>query len=731
MPPEYWVEAFNTVVFLINRLPTKVLDYLSPYEKLYKHSPDYTILRTFGCACFPYLRPYNRNKLQFRSKQCIFLGYSLNHQGYRCLDLDTGRVYLSRHVVFNEKSFPYQSLTEHASLPSQESSHVLIPHTMTPSLSATPPSISLPNDSSPPIVAASHGSPLGDHSLPPISPQISDASNVSPSLHPPNPPPLPTHPMTTRSKAGIKVPNHKYALTVVSVQEQVEPTCFSQAVKQPEWRSAMGTEFNALQKCGTWSLVEYFPSMNVLSNKWVYKIKKKSDGSIERYKARLVANGFHQQEGLDYTETFSPVVKHTTIRAVLALALHQSWPLRQLDVQNAFLHGHLTEEVYMRQPRGFEDPMFPNHVCKLHRSLYGLKQAPRAWFQRFSDYLEDLGFVGSRADYPLFTYHHNSITILLLIYVDDILLTGNSASHLLKLIADLGRFFSMKDLGRLHYFLGLEAIFTAQGLSLTQTKYALDLLQRTNMSHAKPCSSPAASGKKLAMFDGDPLPDPTEYRSVVGALQYLTLTRPDLSFAVNQACQYMHCPTTTHWTAVKRILRYIKGTFDHGIFFQPGSLCLEAFSDADYAGSPDDRRSTGGYCVYLGANLISWSAKKQSTVSRSSTESEYRQLAHMATEISWLRHLMKDLRIFLPTPIIWCDNISSISLASNPVMHARTKHLEVDYHYVWEKVVRKELDIRYICSDDQVADVFTKGLSTPRFEKLKAKLMVRQRPIIL
>uniref|UniRef100_A0A2N9H4G9 Reverse transcriptase Ty1/copia-type domain-containing protein n=1 Tax=Fagus sylvatica TaxID=28930 RepID=A0A2N9H4G9_FAGSY len=445
----------------------------------------------------------------------------------------------------------------------------------------------------------------------------------------------------------------------------------------------MGTEFNAIKKCGTWSLVEYSPSMNVLSNKWVYKIKKKSDGSIKRYKARLVANGFHQQEGLDYSEMFSPVVKHTTIRVDLALALHQSWPIRQLDVQNAFLHGHLTEEVYMCQPRGFEDPMFPNHVCKLHRSLYGLKQAPRAWFQRFSDYLEDLGFVGSRADYSLFTYHHNSITILLLIYVDGILLTSNSESHLLKLITDLGHFFSMKDLGRLHYFLGLKAIFTAQGLSLTQTKYAFDLLQRTNMSHAKPCTSPATSGKKLAMFDGDHLPDPIEYRSVVGALQYLTLTRPDLSFAVNQAWSF------------------------------------------------DDRRSTGGYYVYLGANLISWNAKKQSIVSRSSIESEYRQLAHTAVEISWLRHLMKDLRVFLPTPIIWCDNFSSISLASNPVMHARTKHLEVDYHYVREKVVHKELDICYICSDDQVVDVFTKELSTPRFEKPKAKLMVRQRPIIL
>jgi hypothetical protein len=402
-----------------------------------------------------------------------------------------------------------------------------------------------------------------------------------------------------------------------------------------------------------------------------------------------------------------------------------------LDVQNAFLHGILSEEVYMRQPSGFIDPNYPNHVCKLHKSLYGLKQAPRQWFTRFSDYLEELGFCESKADYSLFTFQKGDLLIILLIYVDDILITGTSSSYIFSLIQNLGRLFSMKDLGPLHYFLGLEAVYSTTGLHLTQTKYTMDLLFRTKFQDVKPISSPANAGKKLSLYDGDPLSDPTEFRSVVGALQYLTLTRPDICFAVNQVCQFLHQPTTHHWTAVKRILRYLKDTPDHGLFYQPGSLMLEAYSDADYAGCPDDRHSTGGYCVYLGHNPISWSAKKQRTVSRSSTEAEYRQLAYTAAELSWIRSLFKDLGIRLSTPRIWCDNISSISLASNPVFHARTKHLEVDYHYVRDKVVRKELEVCYLSTTDQVADIFTKGLSKSRFLLLTNKLMVRSRPISL
>ena len=357
----------------------------------------------------------------------------------------------------------------------------------------------------------------------------------------------------------------------------------------------------------------------------------------------------------------------------------------------------------MHQPSGFIDPNYPHHVCKLHKSLYGLKQAPRQWFQQFSDYSEELSFCESKADYFHFTFRKGVLIIILLLYVDDILITGNSSSHIFQLIQNLGKLFSMKDLGLLHFFLGLEAIYSFGGLYLTQTKYTMDLLHHTKIQDVKPISSPAHTGQKLSLYDGDPLPDPTEYRSVVGALQYLTLTCPDIAFAVNQVCQFMHQPTTTHWITVKRILRYLKSTPTHGLFHQPGSLRLEAYSDADYARNPNDHRFTGGYYIYLGYNPISWSAKKHRTVSRLSTEAEYHQLAYTTTEISWLRSLLKDLGVSQTTPLIWCDNISSIFLASNSVFHARTKHLGVDYHYVHDKVFRKELDVSYICTIDQVA----------------------------
>ncbi|BBG92535.1 hypothetical protein Prudu_000297 [Prunus dulcis] len=264
--------------------------------------------------------------------------------------------------------------------------------------------------------------------------------------------------------------------------------------------------------------------------------------------------------------------------------------------------------------------------------------------------------------------------------------------------------------------MGVEVQYMNDQMHLSEAKYALDLLKRTNFLDAKPISTPVPCGQKLSAYDGEPHDSPDLYRSVVGALQYLTITRPDLSYAVNQVCQFMHSPTTMHWTAVKRILRYVKATYNHGLLYKPGLSHLTAFSDADYVGNPDTRHSTGGFCIYFGSNLVSRSSKKHKTVSRSSSEAEYRQLAYTAAELSWLKSLFRDLKLHLVCPTIWCDNISSIALASNPVFHSRTKHLEVDYHYVREKVI---------------ADLFTKGLSSLRFKFLVSKLSVASPPVSL
>jgi hypothetical protein len=780
---KYWVDAFLTSVYIINRLPTPVLQNSSPFEKLFHKIPEYSLLRVFGCKCFPLLRPYIAHKLEYRSKACIFLGYS--QKGYRCLDPLTNRVYLSRHVVFYEASYPAKEQQATLQIPSRvtaaSDASYMIPVSIPPPIfettstvappfqptipaasetSAENPSPIHPNSASEPVADTSplpnHPSPQSE-SLPPTSnTQAFPSPTAAPALPPTQPISLPStsaplalanptsaHPMTTRTRTGSLRPkpfadyklfyttNHPPA-ALPSIIPEIEPSCYSKAASDARWRVAMTQEFEALIANDTWTLCLRPKQQHVIRNKWVYKIKQRPDGSIERFKARLVAKGFEQQNGVDYTDTFSPVIKSSTIRIVLALAVHFDWPIRQFDVSNAFLHGSLMEEVFMEQPQGFVDATKPDYVCKLHKSIYGLKQAPRAWFKCLSSTLLDLGFVASLVDSSLFIFIRDKIKIFLLIYVDDILVTGTHNAVINSLILQLQTQFPLKDLGPLGFFLGIEAHRSSDSLHLCQAKYITDLLHRTRMLGAKPAASPCPSGSKLSKFDGDLLPDPTEYRQVVGALLYCTLTRPEIAFSVNQLCQHMHSPSTTHWSAAKRVLRYLKHTIDHGLHFTKGTLHLQAFCDSDWAGNPDDRRSTSGFGVFLGPCLVSWSAKKQAVVSRSSTKAEYRAMSLTTAELFWLRMLFKELGIVLHTaPILWCDNVSALALASNLVYHARTKHIEVDYHFIREKVVNGDILVKFISTLDQTADIFTKGLSSARFSDLKSKLMVTALPIRL
>ena len=280
-----------------------------------------------------------------------------------------------------------------------------------------------------------------------------------------------------------------------------------------------------------------------------------------------MAKGFHQQHGIDFEETFSSVVKPPTVRLIVALAVTYHWPLRQLDVRNAFLHGVLKEEVYMAQPPGYINPHFPKHVCRLHKSIYGLKQAPRAWFESFTTQLLKLGFHSSTADSSLFNYTAGSTIAFLLLYVDDIVLTGNNPQFISQLIVNLSKVFVLKDMGTLDCFLGLQIQRSTTGLSLTQTKYATDLLTKHNMLDCNPCKTPCVPHVRLSATTGTPLTDVHAYRSLVGALHYLTFTHPDLSFAVHQVCQFMNAPTDIHLIAAKRILRYLRGTLDHGLYY--------------------------------------------------------------------------------------------------------------------------------------------------------------------
>jgi hypothetical protein len=379
----------------------------------------------------------------------------------------------------------------------------------------------------------------------------------------------------------------------------------------------------------------------------------------------------------------------------------------------------------MEQPPGFEHPHLSNHVCKLHKSLYGLKQAPRAWFEKLSTCLISLGFICSKADSSLFIHRHEINFTILLVYVDDIVLTGNSSSFISHLTKQLNEKFSLKDLGQLHYFLGIEIKHFCGGITISQTKYAHDLLERAHMLHASKISTPIAP-KPNQLPDDDKPVDATEYRRLCGSLQYLTFTRPDITHAVNLVCQHFQNPTQKDLRAVKCILRYIKGTLTHGLrYLNQSSLNLTAFCDADWAGCPTTRRSTTGFCIYFGSHCISWASKKQPTVSRSSAEAEYRALATTAAELTWLQYLLHDLGIQLEhRPLIFCDNQSAIHMSHNPVFHACTKHIAIDYHFIREKVIAGDLRLRYLPTAQQIADVFTKPLSKVSFSSFRHKLGV-------
>ena len=323
-------------------------------------------------------------------------------------------------------------------------------------------------------------------------------------------------------------------------------------------------------------------------------------------------------------------------------------------------------------------------------------------------------------------YSKGSEAAHLLLYVDDIVLSASSSALLHRLIDQLGHEFAMKDLGPLHFFLGIQVRCNSSGFFLSQTQYSDELLERAGMVDCKPAPTPVDTKPKVSSSSGAPLQDPTFYRSIVGALQYLTLTRPDLSYAVQQACLHMHDPRDVHWSFVKRILQYVRGTTNKGLQLRRStSPSLVAYSDADWAGCPDTRRSTSGFCVFFGDSLVSWSSKRQAIVSRSSAEEEYRGVANAAAECCWLRHLLGELHVPVDTAtIIYCDNVSAVYLSENPVHHGRTKHVELDVHFVREKVAVGDVRVLHVPTRQQLADIMTKGLSSALFDDFCTSLSI-------
>ncbi|PKU78146.1 putative mitochondrial protein [Dendrobium catenatum] len=381
----------------------------------------------------------------------------------------------------------------------------------------------------------------------------------------------------------------------------------------------------------------------------------------------------------------------------------------------------------MKQPKGFEDSAYPNHVYRLRKAIYGLRQAPRQWYTTFTSYLLKLGFTHSQADPSLLLLHRDRIQIYLLVYVDDILLTGNDTKTMTALVNQLKSQFTMKDLGTAHQFLGLRIDTHPDKYFMSQSVYAQSIINIAELQKCNSVANPCTNKLPVISSDAVPCFSLPVYRQLIGSLQYLTLTRPDIAYAVNMLSQHMHKPEIQHTILLKKLIKYIKGTIAFGLPITRSTLLLRTFSDADWASDPLTRKSTSGFCTFLGNTLVSWTVKKQPTVSRSSTESEYRALASATADTIWIKRLLVEFRIPHVSPVdIFCDNTSTITLANNPVFHARTKHIEIDQRFVRDHIQTGTIRLLPICTVDQVADILTKPLATKRFQLLRSKLTITQ-----
>lgn len=741
LPLKFWPYAILTATWLLNRTPTRVLQWKTPYSLLFKSEPDYTTLQPFGCLAYAVNLTPQRSKFHSRNFKCVFIGYSANHKGYLLYDLENAKVLTSRDVHFVPKVFPYAS-----------GFSPVVPDLVLPLVN--------PNTPYGPVEAETNdmesvASPSADTPLTPA-----EAESLQPTTMRDVEPPLGdaaspivlrrstrvTHPPVWMKDfvsnvnlgpftfgEGTALSTFPYSISPALTQSYVEylfnlamitePQSYKEACTKPEWIEAMNQELAALETNNTWELTELPAGKKPIGCKWVYKVKLKADGQLEKCKARLVAKGFNQQYGLDYTEVFSPVAKHVTVRLLITLATVNAWPLHQLDVNNAFLHGFLRDEIYMTPPPGYTRAQ-PGQVCHLIRSLYGLKQASREWNMEFCRQLFQQGFVQSPNDHCLFTRGTGADFICLLVYVDDVLVTSPSQHLIDDLKAFLHSVFTIKDLGVARYFLGIEIARSEAGTVLCQRKYVLDLLHHAGLLGCKPVATPFPAGLVLSQGTAAPLADPDTYRRLVGQLLYLNLTRPDISYAAQQLSQYVARPTTLHWDAAVHVLKYLKGSPSTGIFISSHSnLQLTGYSDADWGACRDTRRSLSGYCIFLGSTLVSWKCKKQHTVSASSAEAEYRSLSTTTKELMWLVALLREFGVSCALPImLHCDNHAAIHITKNQVFHERTKHLDIDCHLVREKYRSGFLVPSAISTVDQLADLFTKSLPGPRFRFLLSKM---------
>ena len=699
MPVTFWAEAVNTAVYIQNRCYTTSVAEKTPFEAFTGRKPGVKHLKVFGCLCYTHIPASLRQKWDSKAGKGVFVGYGSCEKGYRIYDLKTEKIVLSRSVIFSEdKAWNWKGkLMNQIHLSFNHEGGIIEGENLEEHTSEIQPD----------NVEHCNQNPVVEESAKKIDSVNSQQS--SPSSTP----------------VKLKTLEDIYARCHMCI---IEPENYQEAAGDKAWQEAMKEELEVIEKNNTWELVERPSDKPVIGVKWVYKTKLHLDGSVQKHKARLVAKGYAQKSGIDYNETFAPVARLDTIRTLIALAAQKGWKLFQLDVKSAFLNGVLEEEVYVEQPEGFEVKNAGHKVYKLKKALYGLKQAPRAWYSEIDTYLSMCNFKRSGSEATLYTRSDMEGNLIIVsIYVDDIVYTGSSERLLNEFKREMMQRYEMSDLGLLHHFLGMGILQTNRGVFIHQGKYAKSLLSKFGLDDCKPVSIPLATGEKLKKKDGSELADESLYRRIVGSLLYLTATRPDLMYAASLLSRFMTGPTKIHMGAAKRVLRYVQGTLSYGIeYVREQSATLIGFCDADWAGSEDDSRSTSGYAFSFGSGAFSWSSVKQNTVALSTAEAEYVSASEATAQAIWLRFVLDDFgEMQAEATPLFCDNMSAISMAKNPVFHQRTRHINRKYHFIREALQEGVIDVKFCRSEEQLADIFTKALPKDRFKKLRLDLGVK------
>lgn len=488
----------------------------------------------------------------------------------------------------------------------------------------------------------------------------------------------------------------------------------------------MKSEYDALMRNGTWELVDKPQNSKILTNRWVFKVKRNQDGTVNKLKARLVARGNEQRKGIDFEEVYAPVARYEIIRTLFAGAVENRMHVHHMDVVAAYVQGELADTLYMRQPEMFEQPSEEDKVCKLKKPIYGLKQAGREWYRTLDKYLKKIGLTNSQINPCVYLDNTRRTDLIIIIYVDDLILASRDLQELTRIKGLLKRKFEINDLGKATNILGIS--IQREGdtgpIKMSQRKYVEDILKKFGMEDCKTTSTPLEPYEVFSQENTETeFNTKVPYRELVGALVYLSnATRPDIAFAANILSQFNENPSNYHWKAAKHVLRYLKYTINYGISYSITGKQLELYADADWAGDESTRRSRSAYVSLLAGGPISWETKKQKSVALSTMEAEYVALSEATKEAMYLKRLLTHMGFgdFVSgKTTIYCDNQSAIHMSKNNMYHRRSKHIDIRYHYSREMRERGEIDVQHTSTNEMKADILTKSLP-----KIKLRMCV-------